>query len=160
MLLFSQGKKNNALEHQQAALDKKVEEVSALQGEKPQLDREFQLSQEERGKLEKTQQLESMRAAGRARRARDDRMRDCPVCYTKFPARMAQQEFERHVQGHVLTARQEECKVKEARVAELERKLAELQRKYQQLVVGTNFLFPHTACCLGIIGNFTHRCQA
>ena len=101
MLLFSQGKKNHALECQQAALDEKVEELSALQGEKPQLDREFQPSLKEREKLEKTQQLrrqiESMRAAGRAR---EDGMRACPVCNTKFPARMAQQEFERHVQGH------------------------------------------------------------
>ena len=45
-----------------------------------------------------------------------------------------------------LTARQEECKVKEARVAELEGKLAELQREYQQLEVGTNCLFSHPAC--------------
>ena len=45
-----------------------------------------------------------------------------------------------------LTARQEECKVKEARVAELEGKLTELQREYQQLEVGTNCLFPHPAC--------------
>ena len=44
-----------------------------------------------------------------------------------------------------LTARQEECKVKEARVAELEGKLVELQWEYQQLEVGTNFLFPHPA---------------
>ena len=107
-MLFSQDKydhkihmKNDALERQQAALDEKVEEVSALQGEKAQLEREFQLSREERGKLEKTQQLqrqlESMRAAGKAR---EDGMRACPVCNTKFPARMAQPEFERHVQGH------------------------------------------------------------
>ena len=47
-----------------------------------------------------------------------------------------------------LTARQEECKEKEARVAELEGTLAELQRKYQQLEVGANFLSPHCACSL------------
>ena len=40
----------------------------------------------------------------------------------------------------------EECKVKEARVAELEGKLVKLQREYKQLEVGTNFLFPHPAC--------------
>ena len=109
MLLFPQDKydhkvhlKNDTLERQQAALDEKVEEVSALQEEKAQLEREFQLSQEERGKLEKTvqqlrRQIDSMRATGKAR---EDGMRACPVCNTKFPARMAQQEFERHVQGH------------------------------------------------------------
>ena len=105
MLIFPQDKydhkvhvKNDILERQQAALDEKVEEVSALQGEKAQLEREFQLSREERGKLEKTvvqlrRQIDSMRA-------REDGMRLCPICSTKFPARMAQQEFERHVQGH------------------------------------------------------------
>ena len=43
-----------------------------------------------------------------------------------------------------LTARQEECKEKEARVSELEGKLAEMQREYQQLEVSTwaSFLFP------------------
>ena len=43
-----------------------------------------------------------------------------------------------------LTARQEECKVKEMRISELEGKLAEMQREYQQLEVSTwaSFLFP------------------
>lgn len=108
-VLFSQDKydhklhvKNDALERQQAALDEKVAEVSALQGEKAQLKQEFQLSQEEKGKLEKTvqqlrRQIDSMRAAGRAK---EEGLRTCPVCNTKFPTRMTQQEFERHVQGH------------------------------------------------------------
>ena len=94
--------KNDALERQQAALDEKVAEVSALQGEKAQLEQEFQLSQEEKGKLEKTvqhlrRQIDSMRAA---QRAKEEGMRTCPVCRTLFPTRMAQLEFERHVQGH------------------------------------------------------------
>ena len=109
VMLFSQDKydhklhiKNDALERQQAALDEKVAEVSALQGERAQFEQEFRLSQEEKGKLEKTvlqlrRQIDFMRAAGRAK---EEGMRACPICNTKFPTRMAQQEFERHVQGH------------------------------------------------------------
>ena len=109
VMLFSQDKydhklhiKNDALERQQAALDEKVAEVSALQGERAQFEQEFRLSQEEKGKLEKTvqqlrRQIDSMRAAGP--RAKEEGMHGCPVCNTKFPTRMAQQKFECHVQG-------------------------------------------------------------
>lgn len=53
----------------------------------------------EKGKLEHTvqqlrDQLESLKKQAKS----TDRA--CPVCNTKFPARVTQQDFERHVQGH------------------------------------------------------------
>ena len=94
--------KNDTLEHQQIALDEKVAEVSAVREEKARLAADLQRLQEEKGKLERTvhmlrRQIDATRAA---RKAKEEGMRTCPVCDTTLSARIAQADFERHVQGH------------------------------------------------------------
>ena len=86
---------------QEKALDK-VAEVSPVREEKVRLEGELHHLQEEKGKLERTvhlqrRQIEETRAAGKAK---EEGMRACPVCNTRFPARIPQADFEHHVQGH------------------------------------------------------------
>ena len=84
--------KTEALDRQQAVLDEKLREVVELQGVNQTLERE-------KGKLETTvQQLRSQLTALKAAATTTDRT--CPVCQTKFPGRISQQDYERHVQGH------------------------------------------------------------
>ena len=76
--------------------------MSAVREEKARLVGDLQRLQEEKGKLERTvqqlrRQIDATRATGKAK---EEGLRTCPVCDTKFPARIAQVDFERHVQGH------------------------------------------------------------
>lgn len=77
--------KNESLDEQQAVLDQKLKEVVDLQQAK--------------GKLENIiHQLRSQLASLKAAATTNDRT--CPMCETKFPSRMSQEDYERHVQGH------------------------------------------------------------
>lgn len=69
-----------------ATLDQKIEELTAAHNE---------LAKLKHANNQLKTQLESLKST--AQPAGD---RTCPVCATKFPTRMRQQDFENHVQGH------------------------------------------------------------
>ena len=84
--------KTAKLDKQQAYIDAKVLELSSVQSDNLVLVKE-------KAKLEHTvkqlrEQLGTLKATARS----PDKQ--CPVCSTKFPNRISQQDFERHVQGH------------------------------------------------------------
>ena len=77
--------KTEALDKQQAVLDQKLKEVVELQQVKAKLE----------GTVHQLRsQLESLKAAATTAD------RTCPICGTKFPGRISQQDYERHVNGH------------------------------------------------------------
>ncbi len=79
-------RRTEACDIQKAALDNKIGELQVAQGEIAML---------KHTNTQLMQQLEGLKST-----ARPDSNRTCPVCSTKFPARMNQQDFENHVQGH------------------------------------------------------------
>ncbi len=79
-------RRTEACDIQKAVLDTKMGELQVAHGENAIL-------QQENAVLK--QQLEGVKST-----SRPDSDRTCPVCSTKFPARMRQQDFENHVQGH------------------------------------------------------------
>lgn len=93
--------KNEALALQQAVLDERVSELMACQQEKLALEETLPNIADQNAKLEhKVQQLRAQIEQLKAAAKPEENVRSCPVCNTKFPARMQQQDFERHVQGH------------------------------------------------------------
>ena len=77
--------KDESLNEQQGVLDQKLKEVVDLQQAKV--------------KLENTlHQLRSQLATLKVAATTNDRT--CPVCETKFPSRISQEDYERHVQDH------------------------------------------------------------
>ena len=85
--------KTAKMDKQQSYLDEKVLELTEqrvlmanLQKEKARLDSVVKQLQS---------QLEALKTT-----VKTTEERSCPVCDTKFPRRIAQQDFERHVQGH------------------------------------------------------------
>lgn len=79
-------------DEQQAHFNEKVIENAELRAN-------LNAAVKEKGKLEMTvkqlrEQLEALKVEATPSN------RDCPVCHTKFPKRMSQREFERHVQAH------------------------------------------------------------
>ena len=70
---------------QRAALDDKIRELQTAQGEVQRL---------QQANAQLNQQLEGLKTTAK------HADRTCPVCNTKFPTRMRQQDFENHVQGH------------------------------------------------------------
>ena len=84
--------KTARLDEKEASLEAKREEIGQLRATINSLSKE-------KGRLEHTvQQLrEQLEALKKQAKSTD---RSCPVCNTKFPARITQQDFERHVQGH------------------------------------------------------------
>ena len=77
--------KTEALDKQQAVLDEKLKMIVDLQKEKEKSD-------------VIVHQLRAQLATLKAAATTADRT--CPVCQTKFPGRISQGDFERHVQGH------------------------------------------------------------
>ena len=78
-------RRTEAMDIVKETLDKTVEKVSSLQHDNTKLS---QVNDQLKG------QLEGLKTAARSAD------RSCPVCNTKFPGRMKQQDFENHVQGH------------------------------------------------------------
>ena len=84
--------KTAKLDEQQAYLDAKVMEMTELHATNSGL-------VNEKAKLEHTvQQLRGQLDTLKANAHSQDR--SCPICNTKFPGRVSQQDFERHVQAH------------------------------------------------------------
>lgn len=84
--------KTEALDKQQAVLDTKLKEVVELQ-------QVAQCLEKEKEKLEViVKQLRSQLAHLKVAATTTDRT--CPICQTKFPGRVSQDDYERHVQGH------------------------------------------------------------
>ena len=79
-------RRTEACDISRAALDQKVMELTAAQNEL--------------AKLRNTNEQLKTQLQGLKSTAQPVSNRTCPVCATKFPARMRQQDFENHVQGH------------------------------------------------------------
>ena len=78
-------RRTEACDIQKAALDDKIKELQTTQGEVQKL---------QVANAQLNQQLEGLKTTAK------HADRTCPVCNTKFPVRMSQQDFENHVQGH------------------------------------------------------------
>ena len=92
---------NKALELQEMVLDEKVSELMACQQQKLALEEQLPRLAEDNTKLEhKVEQLRAQISQLKAAARSDKNVRSCPICNTTFPARMHQQDFERHVQFH------------------------------------------------------------
>ena len=84
--------KTESLDKQQAVLDEKLRELVECQ-------QALQAVRREKEKSDATvHQLRSQLDALKAAAATTDRT--CPVCQTKFPGRISQPDYERHVQAH------------------------------------------------------------
>ena len=84
--------KTARMDQMEASIAKKTVEIAELQAAVASMSKE-------KGKLEHTvqqlrEQLESLK------RQAHSSERACPVCNTKFPGRISQTDFEKHVQGH------------------------------------------------------------
>lgn len=80
-------RRTEAMDIMRATLDTKTKELTSLQQDNVKL---TQVNAQLKS------QLEGLKTAARS----TDTGRTCPVCNTKFPGRMKQQDFENHVQGH------------------------------------------------------------
>ena len=85
--------KTTKMDQQQCYLDEKVLELTEQRSVSSGL-------QKEKAKLDSTvkqlrAQLDTLKAS-----VRSTEEKSCPVCNTKFPRRISQQDFERHVQAH------------------------------------------------------------
>ncbi len=113
--------KNEALDRQQQVLDSKVAELVELKEMNAQLevtdqDLKKQVADLEEEKWQLSDQLRETAAERDGLKAKlqqykahmlqlqevgkGEPQRTCPVCNTKFPGRMTQEEYERHVYGH------------------------------------------------------------
>ncbi len=86
------GEKIGKLDQKEAMLNQKQMEIAELHAT-------LNGQAKEKSKLESTvkqlrEQLEALKEQARSSE------RSCPVCNTKFPGRISQQDFEKHVQGH------------------------------------------------------------
>ena len=80
--------KNEELQRQRLVFDEKAAELAAA------IEARDELADKVAHLMDKIQKIKQHKGAG------EDSSRNCPVCHMKFPSRMAQQEYERHVQAH------------------------------------------------------------
>ena len=80
--------KNEELQRQRLVFDEKAAELAAA------IEARDELADKVAHLIDKIQKIKQHKGAG------EDSSRNCPVCDMKFPLRMAQQEYERHVQAH------------------------------------------------------------
>ena len=92
--------KNEALDRQQEVLDEKLAELLAVKQEKSEQEDLLRKTMAETNQLEAKIQQYKAQLQQLKKTATEENVRACPVCNTKFPGRMHQQEFERHVAGH------------------------------------------------------------
>ena len=80
--------KNEELQQQKLVFDEKAAELAtAIETRDKLTDKVVHL-------MDKTQKMQKIKGKG------EEDSRNCPVCHMKFPLRMSQQEYERHVQSH------------------------------------------------------------
>lgn len=94
-----QDKHDKVLHDKIAKLDEKESSLIAKHVEITELNSTMSALAKDKAKLEHTvQQLREQLEALKLQARSSDR--SCPVCATKFPARISQEDFEKHVQGH------------------------------------------------------------
>ena len=94
-----QDKHDHVVNEKAARIDEKDASIDAKCAEIADLRTTVSSLSKDKGKLETTvQQLREQ--LDMLKRQAKSTERSCPVCNTKFPGRVSQQDFERHVQGH------------------------------------------------------------